>query len=196
MPKGIKIVGWIMVVLLSLVSLISGLDRREVSYFVAFAIPIVLIGGWIIALIATRQPNPEPAQHTPERTEVVRHPGRGLARGIGIAMIIIGALTFYSIAGIFSLLIGIGLMRFKRQSHVNAIILMWVEIVASSLALVVGIVLLVIAYAQIVTVSMRPIIDTYFSLVVAGIVGLVISVPLLILLKRPSVREVYWQSPA
>lgn len=187
MPKGIKVVGWIMVGTLSIVALVSGIDRREVSYFIAFGIPILLVCGWIIALIATKSP-------IQDKAPADRKPGRRLARGLGITMIVMGALTFYSIAGIFSLFIGIGLVRLKRQSHVNATILMWVELIASAVALVAGMGLL--NNAQVPTVSEQIATDTIGPLVVAGIIGLVISLPLLILLKRPSVREVYWQSPA
>ncbi len=192
MPKGIKIVGWFMVAGLSLISLISGLDREEISYFIAFGIPVILIGGWIIALIATQSPNQKRQDRHEKIEKVALSPGHTLARGIGIAMIVIGVLSFFSIAGIFSIFIGIGLIRFKRQSYVNAKILIWIQIVASALVFIVGIILSGTYSAM----NMQSGLNIFLPWIIIGILGLILNFTLLSLLERPSVREVYWQSPA
>lgn len=126
-------------------------------------------------------------------------PNRKLARAIGIIMIVIGAFSFYTIVGIFEIVIGVGVVKFKRQSRGNAIILMWVQVVAGSIALVVGIVFALVMGSAMISNGQSGaeyIISQFIGIAVAGFVGLVFSVPLLILLKRSSVEQVFWQSPA
>jgi hypothetical protein len=53
MPIGIKVVGWIMVIAFCLVSFATFFAEPDYALVWLFVVPICLVGGWVIALIAT-----------------------------------------------------------------------------------------------------------------------------------------------
>jgi hypothetical protein len=131
-------------------------------------------------------------------------PNRKLARAIGIMMIVIGALSFYTIVGIFEIVIGVGVVKFKRRSLGNAVTLMWVEVIGSSIVFVGAIVAFLVLMYTIRSGNMSKLgslsgaeylIGKCIEYAIYGLIGLVISVPLLILLKRSSVEQAFLQSP-
>jgi DNA-directed RNA polymerase subunit RPC12/RpoP len=135
------------------------------------------------------------AQGKPKKSSNIKN--MQIIRALGIIIIIIGVASFFTVAGIIEIFCGAGILKLKRRSYNNAITLMWIEIVASAVVII-GSVIAAILLIQRYNIGgdvAKYLVDKSATFISAGIIGLIINIPLGIIFRLRKVRETFWQLP-